>query len=478
MTQEIDQISNLKIAVVGGGIAGATAALHLAEIGVNVDLIEKNSSLISGPPICHLHAGGNLYREISVEQCIELLKQSIETVRLYPHTLNRRPTLIVVPFSDGGDPLALIPRLEQIRAVYQSLVNEDKANEVLGAAKDYFKLYHRDDIQALKEKQQNAHPVDYDDWLIPFAQHADLENIKYPVVAVNEFGWSVFRIAASAMLVLEQLPNCKLITNTRLSGMQWNGTQWSLTLESEGNINHQAYDYVINACGFETGFVDDLANAPRKRMVEFKAAYVTKWTQNEQLWPEVIFHGPRGTENGMAQLTPYTNSVFQLHGMTPNITLFDDGLVSTNAQSSQPQLPTRLKNKIMQGWSEQVRVERSEKAIEHMSRFVPSYVSANEFGTPLYGAQQIPGQDETLRAADVSFAAQNYARIEVVKGSSALEAVRKITEKWHLFKGSTTSIEDMHPNATALTQEQVVCRAKLLAKSRGYPQELAEVYGY
>ncbi|MBA5763257.1 FAD-dependent oxidoreductase [Vibrio sp. 404] len=478
MTQEIDQTSKLKVAVVGGGIAGATAALHLAEIGVHVDLIEKNNSLVSGPPICHLHAGGNLYREISVEQCINLLTQSIESVRLYPHTLNRRPTLIVVPHSDGGDPLSLIPRLEQIRAVYQSLVDADQGNEVLGAPEDYFKLYHREQLQALKDKQQNTHPVDYDDWLIPFAQHVDLDNIKYPVVAVNEFGWSVFRIAASAMLVLEKMPNCNLKTNTRLSAMNWDGKQWSLQLDNEGLITHRDYDYVINACGFETGFVDDLANAPRKRMVEFKAAYVTKWGQNKQLWPEVIFHGPRGTENGMAQLTPYTNSVFQLHGMTPNITLFDGGLVSNNEESSQPQLPTRLKNKIMAGWSDSVRIERSEKAIEHMSRFVPSYENAKEFGTPLYGAQQIPGHDETLRAADVSFAAQHYARIEVVKGSSALEAVRKISAKWQLSDRLTNSIEVTHPNAVALMQEEVVTRAKQLAKERGYPQELAEVYGY
>ncbi|MGF1908565.1 FAD-dependent oxidoreductase [Vibrio kasasachensis] len=478
MTKEFDQTSNLKVAVIGGGIAGATAALHLAEIGVNVDLIEKNSSLVSGPPICHLHAGGNLYREISVEQCIDLLSQSIESVRLYPHTLNRRPTLIVVPHSDDGDPLELVPRLNQIRTVYQSLVDKDKANEVLGAPQDYFKLYSREDLVALRSQKQTAHPVDYDDWLVPFAQHVDLENIKYPVVAVNEFGWSVFRIAASAMLVLEQMPKCALNINTRLSDMNWDGEQWLLTMEVDGKRYQQAYDYVINACGFETGIVDDLASTPRKRMVEFKAAYVTKWNQNTQFWPEVIFHGPRGTENGMAQLTPYTNSVFQLHGMTQEITLFEDGLVSTNAESSQPRLPLRLARKISVGWSEEVRVDRSEKAIKHMSRFVPSYANAQEYGIPLYGAQQIPGQDETLRAADVSFAATNYARIEVVKGSSALEAVRKISAKWQLSHGLGGSIEQLHPKACALTEEQVVDKAKQLATSRGYPVELADVYGY
>ena len=67
-----------KIAIVGGGVAGSTTALHLAELGLEVSLFEKQSSISSGPPYCHLHAGGNLYREISDEQCLTLLKQSID----------------------------------------------------------------------------------------------------------------------------------------------------------------------------------------------------------------------------------------------------------------------------------------------------------------------------------------------------------------------------------------------------------------
>lgn len=68
----------VKIAIIGGGVAGATTALYLGQRGVDVTLFEKESTLVSGPPFCHLHAGGNLYREISDKQCIKLLKQSID----------------------------------------------------------------------------------------------------------------------------------------------------------------------------------------------------------------------------------------------------------------------------------------------------------------------------------------------------------------------------------------------------------------
>ena len=51
-------------------------------------------------------------------------------------------------------------------------------------------------------------------------------------------------------------------------------------------------------------------------------------------------------------------------------------------------------------------------------------------GKPLYGAQQIPGKDSTLRAADVTFKGNNYARANIVKASSAVKAAEKIN--WRL----------------------------------------------
>ncbi|QSA20474.1 FAD-dependent oxidoreductase, partial [Vibrio furnissii] len=77
MLQTTPNTVSPSVAIIGGGVAGATAAVHMSELGLNVLLLEKGPGLVNGPPICHLHAGGNLYREISQQQCIELLRQSI-----------------------------------------------------------------------------------------------------------------------------------------------------------------------------------------------------------------------------------------------------------------------------------------------------------------------------------------------------------------------------------------------------------------
>ncbi|MDW1502025.1 FAD-dependent oxidoreductase, partial [Vibrio sp. YT-19(2023)] len=195
----------------------------------------------------------NLYREISEQQCLDLLTQSIDTIRLYPHSLNIRPTIIAVPHSDGGDPFALLPRLEVIKSAYQALVDKDEHNKVLGEPEEYFKLYSKEELQELAKQNQPEHPSTFDEWSIPFAQHADLEQLKYPVVAVQEYGWSVFRLAAIANLTLAKLPNSNVITQATLNQADWLGDHWQLTYEHNGVNCLLTCDYLVNACGFETG---------------------------------------------------------------------------------------------------------------------------------------------------------------------------------------------------------------------------------
>jgi 2-polyprenyl-6-methoxyphenol hydroxylase-like FAD-dependent oxidoreductase len=133
----------IHIGIIGGGIAGSTIALRLAELNIKVTLIEKGPSLVNGPPICHLHAGGNLYREISEEQCITLLRQSIDTLKLYKHSANIRPTVVAIPKADKGNPEDLMSRLEKLRTEYAQLITQDDSNQVLGPANHYFALYSK-----------------------------------------------------------------------------------------------------------------------------------------------------------------------------------------------------------------------------------------------------------------------------------------------------------------------------------------------
>ena len=480
--------SNAKIAIIGGGVAGSTIALRFAELGLDTTLIEKGPSLVNGPPICHLHAGGNLYREICDEQCLTLLQQSIDTVKVYPQSVNIRPTVIALPKTDNGQPEDLLPRLKKLRAKYSELVTQDSDNKVLGEPENYFRFYSRAELDTLREMPVPKTAQNDSDWLIAFAQHVDLDRVKFPVLLVQEYGLSAFRFAAIASLAIEGLPSCHLQIDSQVVAItqQENTSGWqvstqTLSQQKQGHsIIEQHFDYVINACGFKSGEIDDMVSAKRKRMVEFKAAYVAHWPQCQGLWPEIVFYGERGTPQGMAQLTPYPDGYFQLHGMTQDITLFDQGLVASSLESAQPQLAKRFIEKIDKKWPEQLVHNRTLGSIEHIAQFVPTFNTARVAAKPLFGAQQIPGENADLRAADVSFYGQHYARTEIVKASSALAAADAILNNL-VYCGLIDAIEigdfltkHYFPVSQQSSEIKVTERAMMLAKQRDYPMALAK----
>lgn len=476
--------SKVKIAIIGGGVAGTSIALRFSELGIDTTLIEKGRNLVDGPPFCHLHAGGNLYREISEEDCLILLKQSIDTVKVFPHSINQRPTVFAVPRSDEVEPLDLIPRLEKLKAKYTSLVQKDSTNKVLGEPQEYFSLFDRQELEVLLTKELPAKANNTNDWLIAFAKNTDLEKLKYPVILVQEYGWSAFRLSAIANIAMEKLPSCHLKLNTQVIDLLRckDSKKWKIayTEDQRAEVEFAEFDYVINACGFKSGELDDMAKATRQRMVEFKAAYVSHWPKCKGIWPEVVFYGQRGTPEGMAQLTPYPDGYFQLHGMTQEITLFKDGLVESDEKSAQPALASRFIKKIEKEWPQKLVEERTLGAVKYLAKYIPSFSDATVAAQPLFGAQQIPGVDASLRAADVSFEGDNYARTEIVKASSALVASDLILE--NLLKvglidselAKQNRGEHYFPITIECRDEEVTTRAVSIAKQRGYPEALAK----
>ncbi|WP_336622621.1 MULTISPECIES: FAD-dependent oxidoreductase [unclassified Agarivorans] len=469
-----------QVAVVGGGIAGSAAALKLAELGANVSLFEAGPSLVNGPPACHLHAGGNLYREISDEQCLKLLEQSINTLRVFPHAVNLRPTVISVPSNDPGEPEALLPRLRKVQAHYAQLIKSDPQNQKLGPAEDYYRLYNKQQLEELATRETPQQPQSMDEWMIPVAKHLDLSAFKFPFVQVQEYGLSLLRVAAMVKLATEQLPNCQVYTQskvTHIKQLKGDKPRWRVDYQSEQGNHSIEVDYLINACGYRSGSIDDMAKLSRSRMVEFKAAYLANWPSQQGRWPELIVHGERGTPNGMAQLTPYPDGLFQLHGMTDTITLFKGGLVKSSESSAQPELSPMLTRKLTQGWQTEEVEQRTAEAVKHMSRYLPSFSDASVAGRPLFGAQQIPGSDPSLRAASVSFDKTHYARTEIVKFSSALSAAEQIIDNIRDLgllgdKLAHSALNELN-STQGLAYSQVLALAEQLAAQRNYPLSLA-----
>jgi len=469
--------NKVKIAIIGGGVAGVTSALYLGQLGMDVTLFEKEQSLVSGPPFCHLHAGGNLYREISDKQCVTLLKQSIDFLRFYPFVVDYRPTVIVLPTTDKSTPNDLLPRLRLLKSEYEELIQTDEENKVLGESKDYYKLYGKEELKSLQKQTIKKKPSSCDEWMIPVAQNIDLEKIQFPLIMVQEYGLNLFRLASGAMLALKKEKTVTLHTQTSVIDITEgkNDKKWNISYK-KGGEKQEEFDYIINASGFRTGKIDDMLNAPCQRMVEFKAAYVSRWKKHKNtLFPEIIFHGERGTPQGMGQFTPYPNGYFQLHGMTHEITLYEDGLVSNSKISCQPELGQDFIEKIENSWKEEETAKRTTSAIEHLSQFIPEFSSAIVGSKPLFGAQQIPGDDPTLRVAEVSFPTEYYARCEIVKVSSVMQMVDALVKEFIKLNYLGESVQggrDMK-YLENLTELEVNNYAQQLCKERDYPHDLS-----
>ncbi|MEN8727108.1 MAG: FAD-dependent oxidoreductase [Sulfurovum sp.] len=467
-----------KIAIIGGGAAGSSAALYFGQLGLNVTLIEKDESLVSGPPWCHLHAGGNLYREISDAQCITLLKQSIDFLRFYPFVVDYRPTVIVLPTTDSSTPEALLPRLELLTNEYKAHIAKDPKNEVLGKPENYYQIYTKEDIKCLREKELAKRPKTSDEWMVPVAKNIDLDKVQFPLIMVQEYGLNLFRLAAGAEMTLEALDSVTLHTNSIVYNVQQNFETegWNISYVKEDVSHTESFDYLINAAGFRTGKIDDLMGAPCKSMVEFKAAYVSHWNGcDDTQFPEIVFHGERGTPQGMGQFTPYPGGYFQLHGMTKDITLYEDGLVANSLVSCQPRLGQDFIDKIEKSWTEEETEKRTRAAIEHLSQYIPSFHNATVGSKPLFGAQQIPGDDPTLRVAEVSFPREHYARCEIVKVSSVLDMIDAITKQFVELGYVEANIlgKREFTDAIYLDETSLRKRAESVAVKRDYPRDLA-----
>jgi len=470
--------TNAKIAIIGGGVAGASAALYFGQLGLDVTLFEKDSSLVNGPPWCHLHAGGNLYREISDAQCITLLKQSIDFLRFYPFVVDYRPTVIVLPITDSSTPQALLPRLEMLTYEYEACIAKDSKNEVLGKVENYYQVYDKNQIEALKQREIVKTPKTSDEWMIPVAKNIDLDKVQFPLIVVQEYGLNLFRLAAGAALMLDELKSVSVHTNSIVYNVQKNFTAeyWDISYVQDDNSHTKSFDYLINAAGFRTGKIDDMLGTPCKSMVEFKAAYVSHWDEGEEIqFPEIIFHGERGTPQGMGQFTPYPGGYFQLHGMTNDITLYEDGLVANTLLSCQPKLGQNFIEKIEKSWTKEETQKRTNSAIKHLSQFIPAFSTAKVGSKPLFGAQQIPGDDPTLRVAEVSFPRERYARCEIVKVSSILDMIDAIAQefvKLGYLNVSQAGIRSF-THFVQLNEAVLTKRAEDIALLREYPSFMA-----
>lgn len=462
------------VGIIGGGVSGAVTALQLSDLGIDNILFEKKEHLVSGPPFCHLHAGGNLYPEIPLKECKTLLKQSIEMARMFPDSIDKRPTLIAIPSSEKYSVAFITDRLKHLKEYYAQLISEDASNQILGPADQYFKVYDKDEISELLKIPTKSNPVSSDEWMRNAIEIVDTSKLKTPIILVQEYGWNFFRLAAQSQLALEEAENCTVKTGTTITSIEDVRDKnfecnWLIHTDKETF----EIDYLVNSAGYKNTELEDDLNVHEDKHVEFKASYVSQWKSPHGLIPEIIIHGERGTPHGMVQLTPYCENYYQIHGMTKDVTLFEGGLLNLNKKNSKANFNSSIQKRLEFSWDKSDVDARTTRAIHSVTEYIPSFKNATIGGPPLFGAQQIPGKNPDLRVGEVSFPYANYARTEIVKASSALTVANQIITNLNVNKEQKSSSSNKLLEIVAKTK--LNAKALELAVSRGFPESMSKL---
>jgi len=149
--------------------------------------------------------------------------------------------------------------------------------------------------------------------------------------------------------------------------------------------------------------------------------------------------------------------------------------VKSSKKSAQPELDTKFLDKIEKKWKQEDAKERGQLAVDYLSSYIPEFKKAKVCSKPLFGAQQIPGDDDTLRAANVSFEDEFYVRCEIVKASSVLSMADTITRQLVHLGYADAKVQGARDFETmkSLNETDITQKAENLCKARNYPLCLA-----
>jgi len=391
------------ILIIGGGISGCLTALELSNNkNYTIHLYEKNTTLLTGPPYCHLHAGGFLYPDMNIHDCQELLYDSILFASKFPNYLFKRPTIIAYNISSNYSTDTLLYKAQILQYIYYI-----HKQYIFGPPHSYYATYTKNDIIFAKKygKFQNTINLYHDKYALQFIQLLDdINSIKYPIISVCEYGIDQDKLKHNIINTIESTSNIKVFYNQTITH----------------NSYTQQYDKIINASGWQSYLQN---NNNISQSFELKSSWMISLTKtnlsNPNIFPEICIIGERSTNNGMIQISPIPSNTniltFQIHCMTYDSTLFKNGLLTYNDTLTNYTFPSIHSDIIS---------TRTNNSIKHISKFFPIFKHSKSLNIALYGIQRI--YNNINKRTSFCIFTDNYIEIFLLKGISSVKIAQSI----------------------------------------------------
>jgi hypothetical protein len=381
---------NRQIAIIGGGISGVTSAIKLSKNKNNeIYLYEKRDCLLQGPPYCHLHAGGILYPEISIEDAQELLSNSIDFANYFSDCLEYRPTIVAYRSNCKYSPSDLLFKCKVNKINYHF-----SKSKVFGKVDNFYAVYTKEDmihykIYGILPLSDDIGRKYHDSYVVHFCKLLDdINSIKYPFVSVCEPGINQAKVEARLLNDIKKCNNVTICTNT------------SFTMDDADK-----YNVIINASGY------NIFDTSCKEQYEFKSSWIISSCLIVENLPEIAVIGERETNNGMIQLTPIKKGIFQVHCMTKDSTIIDTYSYPKKGILNRTEIETR-----------------GNVAIRELSKlFSVLIMSKVEDACP--GLQRIPYDSKSKRVSQIKYNHKDGKQlidIQILKACSVISMVNKL----------------------------------------------------
>lgn len=303
----------MKVAIIGGGISGIMTAIKLSKnSNINIDLYEERNKILDSLPYCHLHAGGFLYPMISLLECKELLYDSLLFAEYFEKCLFKRPTIICYKSNSKFCTKKLLFKCKLLMFEYNNWIT--KTNKyILGKVCDYYCEYNKEDIINCKNGIKLNKNKYHDKYVEEFCKILkNIDDIKYPFVSVCEYGINQDLVEVQLHSELQYMKNINILTNLRANVNN---------IDNEWIINNKHYNTIINATGYQSA---NLLINKEHEFLETKAAWIIQSKiNNHNLLPEIAIIGERNTKDGMIQITPTLNNIYQIHYMSKDSSIIN-----------------------------------------------------------------------------------------------------------------------------------------------------------
>lgn len=418
----------MKVAVIGANISGCLTSLKLFEQysqkKITIDLYEQKSTIMSGSPYAHLHAGGFLYPELNIEQCKQLLNDSIYFASYFSNNcIDYRPTIIAYNAKVSFCVIKLLQKCIVLQHHYRLYFD----NYVFGDPLIFFASYSKHDIIYYKSYGHLPH-IDYtlyperayhDPYVETFCSLLhDIDSIKYPFVSVIEPG---INEEAIKDILFHRIINNNSI-NLHLNSPLNNTNLYYEPNENVWCVNNIRYDKVINCSGASSHslFPDLLC----KELLELKAAWIVQTEndpeQSRSYIPEIAIIGERSTVNGTLQIIPDIKQQrnFQIHYMST-----DSSVIFSSCDVTHPTFQESILNDSLNPYDIK---NRSNSAINFLTKLFPHFRDCS-LKYCVWGIQRIPDHSiENRTSTIINNCCNTFFDIQTIKATSIVRLLNDI----------------------------------------------------